>query len=340
MPGSDNGHPGGHLRGGGLHIQQLADFEEFRCLFEQWGGRFQQTSRGAFLGEARLYVGKTLRAFHAETNQAIFTRGLDASDFATVIPINAGNAATHWRGRKLAIGQLLIKGPDVEYYNQTARNTVIRALLVPVRTIEEIAGEATDVLIGKRSFSTIALRPEKTAMRQFEFSLGALLDPERSKSENDRSRLEQSCLSGLAECLVAQEASAGIDILHSTKFELLNGALEVLHQQLADTLNSKQLCDELQVNARWLRRVFKEAFGVGPVAFYRLMRINQARRNLKSARGSEETVAEIARRYGFNRLGTFAEEYRRQFGELPSETLGVRGYPGVRNASQRRSDVL
>jgi len=336
LPGYDNERPGAHSRGGVLHIQQLADFEEFRYLFGQWGGQFQQTSRGTFLGEARLYVGKSLRAFHADTNQAIFTRGLDASDFTTVIPINAGNAATHWRGRKLAIGQLLIKGPDVEYYNQTARNTVIRALLVPVRTIEEIAGEAADVLIGKRSFSAIALRPGKAAMRQFEFSLGALLDPEQSKRGNDLCRLEQSCLSGLAECLLAKEASTGVDILHSPKLELLNRALEVLHQRLADTLDSKQLCDELQVNARWLRRVFKEAFGVGPVVFYRLMRINQARRNLKSARGSEETVAEIARRHGFNRLGAFADEYRRQFGELPSETLGVRGHPGVRKESQKR----
>ncbi len=340
MSGFDNGRSGAHSRGGALRVQQLTDFEEFRCLFGQWVGQFQQTSRGTFLGEARLYVGKSLRAFQAETNQAIFTRGLDANDFVTVIPINAGNAATHWRGRNLAIGQLLIKGPDVEYYNQTMRNTVIRGLLVPVRTIEEIAGESANLLIGKRSFSSIALRPEKTAMRRFEFSLEALLDPEQSKRGNDRSRLEQSCLSGLAECLVAQEASAGVDILHSTKFELLNGALEVLHQRLAESLNSKELCDELQVNARWLRRVFKEAFGVGPVAFYRLMRINQARRNLKSARGSEETVAEIARRYGFNRLGAFGEEYCRQFGELPSETLGVRGYPGVRNESQRRSNVL
>ena len=340
MPGYDNGRPGAHSQSGVLRIQQLADFEEFRYIFGQWGGRFQQTSRGAFLGEARLYAGKSLRAFHADTNQAIFTRGLDASDFTTVIPINAGNAATHWRGRKLAIGQLLIKGPDVEYYNQTMRNTVIRGLLVPVRTIEQIAGEAAEVLIGKRSFSAIALRPEKTAMRRFEFYLGALLDPEQSKQGNDRSRLEQSCLSGLAECLVDPKASDGVDILHSTKLELLNGALEVMHQRLADTLNSKLLCDELQVNARWLRRVFKEAFGAGPVAFYRLMRLNKARRNLKSARGSEETVAEIARRYGFNRLGTFADEYRRQFGELPSETLGVRGYPGVKSESQRRSDVL
>ena len=173
-------------------------------------------------------------------------------------------------------------------------------------------------------------------MQHFELCLGALLDPEQSKRGNDRGRLEQSCLSGLAECLVAQEASAGVDILHSTKFELLNGALDVLHQRLADTLNSEQLCDELQVNARWLRRVFKEAFGVGPVAFYRLMWLNKVRRNLKLARGSEETVAGITRRYGFNRLGAFADEYRRQFGELPSETLGVRGHPGVRKAIQTR----
>ena len=73
-----------------------------------------------------------------------------------------------------------------------------------------------------------------------------------------------------------------------------------------------------------LRWVFKQTFGMGPMAMYRLMRLNLLRHELKSARGGDQTVATLADRYGFRRLGALAEEYQTDFGELPSETLGVR----------------
>ena len=93
-----------------LMVRQLTDFEEFRHLFGTWGGRFQQTSRGRFSGTAAVYAGLSVRAFLAETNQAIFTRGLDRTDLVTVIPITEANETTSWRGRQLARGHLLIKG--------------------------------------------------------------------------------------------------------------------------------------------------------------------------------------------------------------------------------------
>jgi hypothetical protein len=127
-----------------LSVRELSDFENFRLVFGQWGGQFQQISRGHFRGQARIYGGVTVRAFQAETNQAIFTRGLDRSNLATVIPITSANEKTLWRGRRLKVGQLLVKGPDVEYYNQTMRNTLITALLVPVEIIESLP--STDCL--------------------------------------------------------------------------------------------------------------------------------------------------------------------------------------------------
>ena len=91
-------------------------------------------------------LGQNVRVFEAETNQSILTRGMDG-EFATFIPITPRNEATLWRGRNLSTGQMIVKLPEAEYHNLTARNTAIRALLVPVQLLEE----ATRILTGGRT---------------------------------------------------------------------------------------------------------------------------------------------------------------------------------------------
>lgn len=114
--------------------------------------------------------------------------------------------------------------------------------------------------------------------------------------------------------------------LHSSRMRLINSALDLMNARLEQGLCTRDLCDFLEVNERALRRAFKQVFGTGPLALFRLMRLNRLRQDLRALQGSKQTVAALAHRYGFFRLGTLAAEYRRHFGELPSETLGVRGH--------------
>ena len=57
--------------------------------------------------------------------------------------------------------------------------------------------------------------------------------------------------------------------------------------------------------------------------YLRNVRFQRAREALK--RGQAETsVTEIAKSCGFNHMSRFSAEYRKRFGENPSETLGRR----------------
>jgi AraC family ethanolamine operon transcriptional activator len=62
---------------------------------------------------------------------------------------------------------------------------------------------------------------------------------------------------------------------------------------------------------------------MSPHAYLKAQRLNRVREDLKSALGDAGTVAAIAQRWGFWHTGNFAADYRRQFGELPSQTLNV-----------------
>jgi AraC family ethanolamine operon transcriptional activator len=52
-----------------------------------------------------------------------------------------------------------------------------------------------------------------------------------------------------------------------------------------------------------------------------MLRLSQARRALLCADAELVTVTEIATCFGFVELGRFSVEYRRMFGESPSQTL-------------------
>lgn len=87
-----------------------------------------------------------------------------------------------------------------------------------------------------------------------------------------------------------------------------------------------ELAEALDVTSRTLLRTFREAFGLPPKQYLLLRELHLVRRALRSAAAAEATVADVLARHGIWEFGRFASRYRRQFGELPSETLqGSRG---------------
>jgi AraC family ethanolamine operon transcriptional activator len=75
---------------------------------------------------------------------------------------------------------------------------------------------------------------------------------------------------------------------------------------------------------RTLRRGFRERFGVSPKAYLLAQRLIDVRRTLRTADPDATLVADVANRFGFWHMGQFAADYRKHFGELPSQTLGRR----------------
>jgi AraC family ethanolamine operon transcriptional activator len=78
-----------------------------------------------------------------------------------------------------------------------------------------------------------------------------------------------------------------------------------------------ELCAELGVSRRTLQTAFHETWGMGPLAWLRLLRLNAVRRALKSA----PSVTAAATQLGFFHFGRFSHDYEALFGELPSQTF-------------------
>jgi AraC-like DNA-binding protein len=81
-----------------------------------------------------------------------------------------------------------------------------------------------------------------------------------------------------------------------------------------------ELREALEIGERALRRFFVSVYGTSPAHFLRVQRLHGVNRGLAEA-GPASTVTTLAMSFGFFDLGRFAGDYRRLFGEHPSETL-------------------
>lgn len=92
-------------------------------------------------------------------------------------------------------------------------------------------------------------------------------------------------------------------------------------EELGMKASPVDLALELGVCLRSLETAFRASMGMPPVRYLKLLRLNRAREQLARLEPDATQVGVVARDLGFTELGRFSGEYRRLFGELPSETL-------------------
>jgi AraC-like DNA-binding protein len=97
-------------------------------------------------------------------------------------------------------------------------------------------------------------------------------------------------------------------------------AIDFMEANLEAAITVADIVDVSGVPGRTLFKHFRDWRGISPMRYLRNARFQRARELLGRAR-PESSVTELAMSLGFNHMGRFSVEYRRRFGESPSETL-------------------
>jgi AraC-like DNA-binding protein len=100
-------------------------------------------------------------------------------------------------------------------------------------------------------------------------------------------------------------------------------AIDYMEANLTAPIGLTEITAAAGVPGRTLLEHFKRYQGVSPMGFLRRARFARVREALRRAE-PEENVTSIAMSTGFNHMGRFSVEYRRRFGESPSDTLRQR----------------
>jgi AraC-like DNA-binding protein len=196
-----------------------------------------------------------------------------------------------------------------------------------VAGFEHFVGDKIDFLIPPGQSFSLMLDLSGERFGVFTSTLGTLCKAlgERGRETPQRdiviARLEEALWFAFADACPELYREYKESRQEGTTSEVADRVTSYVEDNATSDLTFSDLVEVSGVSARTLYSRFSEAYGLGPMAYLKRVRLMRCREDLLAADPDAKFVGDIAAKWGFYHLSSFARDYRRRFGELPSETL-------------------
>jgi AraC family ethanolamine operon transcriptional activator len=304
--------------------------------------QFVQIDSGRFCASASCIQSPGVLKRLVQTDRKIQARGIPCGSRYVFTLITEANEFWRFQGcRRLRPGDIKIDRPGSARYEIYDAGSAGRSVEID----ETMLREALAINFQKKLDTVLphgfAIRPTPRAFRAFQSRLsqsarGRACGHPKHADCDAAAQVVGLDLDAVCRLLVDDVRQVEPIRPHGGRLDLAREAEEIMDTFPHRPLTTTQLCHQLCVSRRSLFYAFHEAFGVSPMAYYKVKRLALVRTQLKALDPASTTVRAVALRMGFRHAGQFARDYFVQFGELPSDTLlnGRLPAPG----SSHRSD--
>ncbi|MDN3641296.1 helix-turn-helix domain-containing protein [Lutimonas halocynthiae] len=129
--------------------------------------------------------------------------------------------------------------------------------------------------------------------------------------------IENKLVSLLIDCLVCTLPEKPYDDLTFSRFSQV---IDYIHSDITNVTSLHQICERTNIPERTIRRLIRKKYDMSPKKYLTALRLNEVRKMLKMDK-EKSTLIKISSEYNFWHMGQFSRDYKKLFGELPSETL-------------------
>lgn len=303
---------------------QTADVESHLSCQPGWKLRYEQLSPGAYAGSIDHVRLRGLSVLRESANCAIRQSGEMAADaYGFAIPARLDDEAL-FNGQRVSLDAMTVgRANDLELTcpaSFTLMGVVVDADLISSlhrsmfdRELPEWLDE--QLVIRLRPGDAAGLRTAMSAAFDAIEATPHLLD--------DPTACEQLRDAILRRWLALLPIDVDVSDLKSVsaRRRVVDRACSLILAKREEPISLLQLCSRIGVSESKLNYCFQDVLGISPGRYLKAARLNSVRRELKRCRDPRIGVQDIAAHWGFWHLGQFSRDYKRQFGELPSETL-------------------
>jgi len=213
------------------------------------------------------------------------------------------------------------------YDIRRSANYVAIIASLSVAGFEHFVGDKIDFLIPPEKSFSLMLDLSAERFTVFASILGALCKALGERGSDNPQR--DSVITRLEEALWFAFADACPELYTEYEEARRTGPVSAVAGRVTSYIEANvhrdvTLADLVEVSgmsARTLYSRFSQAYGIGPMAYLKRVKLGRCREELLAASPDEAYVGDIAANWGFYHLSSFARDYRREFGELPSESL-------------------
>lgn len=198
----------------------------------------------------------------------------------------------------------------------------------PIRWLREIWGSATvaelDRLAERGNAISLETKRGRTYWRNLnyvwsEISRGAVFLDARGPA-----LAVENCQAELFRLAIEGDAVGSFDRIMTPRPNRTLERVELyIREHLSEDLTLDELVTVAETSASSLLRTFKLHRHTTPMRYVKQLRLEAVHRSLLAADAGDTKVSDLAADYGFFQFGRFASDYKRAFGELPSETLRI-----------------
>ena len=280
-----------------------------------WDLRFQQLEAGRMLAHVAAIEGRHVSILSFRANLRLHQVGEGPKGRITLgLPVSG--RVPKWRGNSAEVGSLLSFGSGDEFDGVSSSGfhgltfSIDEAYFDTLCSQLRLPNEATS-----RTFGVIDSNPVSVNRTKV---LHLVSDVLRNRCHLC-DEIEEEIALALALSTTENDSNLADRSWPVAREVARRRAIEAMHGLAADAPCVSEICAASGVGWRTMDRAFKEQFGIGPKAYLGILRLSRVRDELVR-HGPDRTVASTASRWGFIHMSQFAKDYRRHFGELPSET--------------------
>ncbi len=299
---------------------QYDDVEAVSALAARQDVRFEQLGSGRMRSSYSLLTTRNMHVSDSVHTVGAIARGSVGKGLCMVgVPGDDGPERS--TGGRVAKGDCVLVRSGQDYLSLSRRPFRALSVVLSQSRLEE-AAEAT------WGVPLLTLAPgyrlglaDPGARRWLHHELRALLSPEGEGPgfTHLRRRTDAETEETVIEALLRAARPQPERRRDPGRFALARRAEAMVRDNLAEDLSITRCAAYLGTPLRTLELGFGELYGITLRQYRHSLRLNAARRDLLLP-AREDSVGTVAVRWGLYHLGRFSTEYRRMFGESPSET--------------------
>ena len=309
-----------------LHSRDFVDCDQLSGFMPACRAVFIQLSPGKFRGRiTRLDLDRVSLSHIACSGDTLCRATGDPEARHAVIPLPRGNAR-HWNGHEITRPVIVNPGRDREYVLTGHDMQALHIAFDPAAFQEwariwtgRLGDEWECFWTGPQVLIPLPAESLSSLYQLLRLMAGS---PEMAAAKEAGETIE-SCLACVLMDSIEKNSTFAKPVARTllTHAHVIHRADEFLHDHGDRPVHLMEVCAAVGVSARCLEYAFKEICGVTPMRYLKARRLRLARRLLRDGTPAGISVKQAALQSGFVQMGRFSTEYRKFFGEKPSETL-------------------
>lgn len=314
---------------------QAHDADEHAHNLTDWEQSYDQVTRGAFHGVLTELKMPQMQIFREHTSQALrqsccvwpqaFWFGIPNLASTQSLPVTD---KVRINGRQGHSDAIMVRPGNCEFELLTPTHYTVYGIVVKTDSLQAAADRMHCVIDWQKLATTEVLHVSDASRHACLQLLGQLSSSENKPLDSNTSQTvaganadEESVMLTVLSMLDSGEVDCAVSNSFMRRRRIVAQARDYVLEHKDRLTSVVELCECLHVSRRTLQYCFEDVLGMSPIQYLRIIRLNGARRELREPVSKVRRVSDVAADWGFGHLSQFANDYRKLFGQTPSECL-------------------